>query len=168
MRYLINVTVIIMLMLSCAITLRAIKPAHHPRPAASRSRTAARTAAVPRIVYDTVRTATVDSVQVAGYEKLLRATRESMFVTNKSTQPVTAIGLDISYHDMQGRQLHRRSCEVNEVIPAGETRMIDIPSFDRQGLFYYHLSPLPQRASQATPFEVEVEVKYVCYPTIEQ
>ncbi len=105
-----------------------------------------------------------DSVTVAGFEKPLRAVRESMFVTNRTGRDIAGLAVDIVYLDMQGRMLHKATHRIDVSIPAGETRRVEITSFDRQGLFYYHLSPLPQRATRATPFKVNVSVKYVCVP----
>ena len=60
-----------------------------------------------------------DSVEVAGFEKTLRATKESMIVTNNTSHEITAIGLDITYLDMKGRMLHRttRSIQLPEGLP---------------------------------------------------
>lgn len=105
-----------------------------------------------------------DSVTAAGFEKPLRAVRESMFITNSTGRPVESLSIEITYLDMQGRQLHKVSHEVSTDIPPGETRRVEVPSFDRQGLFYYHLSPLPARATRATPFRADVKVRYICHP----
>lgn len=140
---------------------------HHPSPGrAERSRTARRTQLEPVVVYDTVYAGVADSVSVSGFEKAQTATRESMMISNNGSADLVAVGIDISYLDMQGRMLHKASHHVAEIIPAAETRMVNVPSFDRQNLFYYHLSPMSRRAAQATPFDVKVEVKYVCYPKL--
>lgn len=102
-----------------------------------------------------------DSVGVSGFEKTLRSSRESMYITNNTLSDVAGAGITITYNDMDGRMLHKVSHDIDVDIPYGETRMVDIPSFDRQGLYYYYLSPLPVRANRATPFKVDVEVKYI-------
>lgn len=124
-------------------------------------------APAPTPVADTV---AVDSgaVVIAGFEKGLRAVRESMFVTNRSGRDISAIWLTITYKDMDDRMLHKASHTVEIDIPAGETRMVEVPTFDRQNLFYYHLSPLPPRAKHATPFKVWAEVEKVTHPITPQ
>lgn len=108
-----------------------------------------------------------DSVVVAGYEKTLRSTTESMIVSNHTSHDIRSLGLDICYMDMSDRMLHRVSREVSpeDGIPSGESRMVSVPSFDRQGLFYYHRSPRPKRAARATPFKVNVKIRYICIPS---
>jgi len=102
-----------------------------------------------------------DSVVVAGFEKPLRAVRESMFITNHLSHPVEGAVLEVTYLDTHGRMLHKATHQINVRIPTGETRRVEIPSFDRQGLFYYKLSTLPPRAKQATPFDVKVQTTQV-------
>lgn len=130
----------------------------------SPQRHAPRVTAAAAVSYDTVTAPPADTIAVAGFEKLYRATRETMFVTNHSSRPVTTLGLDITYRDLSGRMLHRAVSEVQVAVPAGETRRVSVPSFDSSGLFYYRLSPRPVRAAQATPFDVEVKVTYITHP----
>jgi len=139
------------------------------KPTPSRTRTSAAVShrrATEVATADTILFPAADSVTVAGYEKTLRSTTESMIITNHTASEVTALGLDITYLDMKGRMLHRVAQSVTPPsgIPSGESRMVSVPSFDRQGLFYYHLSPRPKRASRATPFKVAVKVSYICIP----
>lgn len=112
---------------------------------------------------DTIMLPPADSITVADYEKTLRSNTESMIISNHTSDDITAVGLDIQYLDMKGRMLHRCTQKVNipDGIPQGESRMVSVPSFDRQGLFYYHLSPKPKRATRATPFKVAVTVSYI-------
>ena len=127
-------------------------------------RTAARQAAVPREAVtgaDTVRGAALDSVVVAGFDKPLRSTRESMFVTNGTASAISGLGIEITYRDGRGRMLHRASHAISADIPAGQTRRIEVPSFDRGGAFRYRLSEPPRGARQATPFDVTVKVTYI-------
>lgn len=119
----------------------------------------ARTAEEP--AQDTLRGVWCDSVAVAGFEKPLRAVRETMFVTNRSSRRIDGVGLEITYTDMRGKMLHKAVHSLACEVPAGETRRVEVPSFDRSGLLYYHLSPVPQRAQRATPFDVQVRVLYL-------
>lgn len=133
---------------------RPVKPS---TPAARASITAQAAVAEDTVVVDS------GLITVAGFEKTLRSSRESMFVTNHTELPVCALQLDITYKDMSGRMLHKQSQWVSADIPPGETRMVAVMSFDRQNLFYYHLSPLPPRATRATPFKVWVEVPRIIH-----
>lgn len=114
--------------------------------------------------FDTVWQPAPSEIRVAGYEKTLRSTRESMYISNSTDAPVAGLGLEVTYYDTDGRMLHRASHDITADIPGGETRLVDIPSFDRQNLYYYYLSPVPPRASRATPFKTSVEVKYILTP----
>lgn len=148
------------LLLSLPVLLCA-SPQHLTRrlPPASR-RTAA--AAEP---CDTVRDRHItDSVTVAGFDKPLRSVRESMFVTNRTPDSITGLGIEISYYDTQHRLLHRADHTVSCDIPAGETRRIEVRSFDRAGSFHYRLSPLPRGTRAATPFDATVRVTYILLP----
>ena len=70
---------------------------------------------------------------------------------------ITDLSVALTYKDMSGRILDRRLVNVAVEIPAGETRRIDINSWDRQKAFYYHLSAVP-RSSQATPYRINVRL----------
>lgn len=112
-----------------------------------------------KLEYDTVAVA-ADSLlfPFSGYEKTLRSSKESFFVTNRSDSTVTRLSLDIIYKDMKGRPLDTRSVDLDIDLPAGETRRIDLRSWDRQNVFYYHLSPVP-RSDHATPYRVNILLK---------
>lgn len=116
---------------------------------------------------DTVWSPERDIIVVSGFEKTLRSSRESMYVTNNSEYAMEGIGIEVSYLDISGRLLHKAVHDISVNIPAEETRMVDIASFDRQGLYYYHLSPAPKRAVRATPFKVTVNVLYILTPKSE-
>lgn len=116
------------------------------------------------VVNDTIDAPSRDSLALAGFEKPLRSVRESLFVTNRSARPVTALEIEVSYYDMHGNLLHRLERTVDVALPSGETRRIEFPSFDRQQLFYYHRSPLPRGAVKATPFDVKVRVIRSIHP----
>lgn len=116
------------------------------------------------VLSDTLFSPSAESVTVSGFEKTLRANKESMYVTNNTADTIEGLNLEITYSDVRGRMLHRAQHDVTALIPSGETRMVQVPSFDRQSLYYYYLSPLPKRADRATPFKVRVEIKSVIVP----
>ncbi len=99
-------------------------------------------------------------LKIRGYDKPLRSRRESFFVVNTDTCGFDTLYLTLTYYDNAGRMLHRRSVAVEADVPAGETRNVGIPSWDRQYAFYYYLSPRPTRAA-ATPYRVTVSVDSV-------
>ena len=92
-------------------------------------------------------------IMIAGYDKPHTSRRETFFVTNGYDRDIVAIDIKLVYYDMSGRQLHAVQRVVECDIPAGETRQVDIPSWDKQFGFYYYQSPRPRR--QATPFKVK-------------
>lgn len=138
------------------------------RPTPRTVRRAAPVSATVGLPRDTVAFPAADSVSVAGFEKPLRAMKETMFVTNNSAEPIADVGLDIVYTDIKGRMLHRAAHFLEVSIPPGETRRVEIPSFDSSGLFYYRLSPVPARATNATPFDVKVTVTFITHPRLNE
>lgn len=94
-------------------------------------------------------------IRLSGYDKTREASRESLFVSNLGPGTLTSLTLQISYHAPDGRLYHRRSETLKCLIPAGETRLIDFRSWDRQHSFYYIRSRRPAR-TQATPYEVMI------------
>lgn len=96
-------------------------------------------------------------IHVSGYEKPLRSRHETMLLTNSdSTLTVTWIRLDITYIDMQGRTLHRRTAEQAFNLPPRSTRLIDLKSWDVNTLFYYHLNTPVRTSAQGTPYRVTI------------
>ena len=84
-------------------------------------------------------------ITLSGYDKPLRSSVESMFVTNHTSDTLTALRLDCTYTDLRGRELH------------SATRQITFPSWDRQHSFYYHRSQKPRRAA-AAPYDFKCRV----------
>lgn len=89
----------------------------------------------------------------SGYEKKLQSTRESFFITNHTDRVILSVELSIEYLTPDGRQLNRKFHRIDCHIPPGETRAVDIKSWDTQRAFYY-LPSEPERASGA-PFIVK-------------
>lgn len=93
---------------------------------------------------------------LSGYEKPLRSTRETIFVTNSSDTDASGIELEIVYFDIDGRELHRRVVALPADLPLGSTRRIDFSSWDRQQTFYFADGPRPRR--QAYPYTISARV----------
>lgn len=102
------------------------------------------------------------AVALSGYDKTLNSTRESLFVSNHGTATLSWLLLTIDYLDHAGRQLHRRTVGVGCDIPAGQTRRINIASWDRQGVYYYRDSePRRRVTAAASPYTVTLSVDSV-------
>lgn len=95
----------------------------------------------PQSASDTVRTDTITpgpaDVTLSGYDKPQRTTRETFFMTNGTSHHILRAVISISYFDTDSLLLHSRSVTVSTDIPAGETRSVSIPSWDRQQSFRY-------------------------------
>lgn len=100
------------------------------------------------------------AVVLRGYDKPLRARRETVLAVNNSSDTIEALYVTFSYFDMNGRMLHRRSLRLPEVLPPQQTRMLTFPSWDTQNTYRYHLSA-PAPRSYAVPYKVTVKVDSV-------
>ncbi|MCM1068132.1 MAG: FxLYD domain-containing protein [Muribaculaceae bacterium] len=119
---------------------------------------ASETAASDARKLDTIAAPAPHTVDVNGYDKPLRSRRETFFVTNNSDKDVRAIALTITYYDTKNRMLHSASHHVDTDIPARQTRQLSLSSWDKQFAFFYQRSAVPQRATQATPFDVKISI----------
>ena len=100
-------------------------------------------------------------IVLAGYEKPLRSRRESLFATNNTASAVRAIEMELTYLDASGRMLHKRTLWTNVTLPAGETRNVNFPSWDKTQSFYYEGGAHPMRA-QGTSYDIRAKVlRYV-------
>lgn len=100
-----------------------------------------------------------DSIKFTGYDKPVTASKESFHIINASTAPIKKVGIRVTYSDLKDRMLHQREEIVNCNIPAGETRLTAISSWDMQHTFFYYLGPEPRRV--ATPYKVLIELLWV-------
>lgn len=99
---------------------------------------------------------TASSVRFTGYDKNLNAAKESFHIVNGSILDIKSLHVKIIYKDMSGRMLHSREISIREEIPCGETRKVDIPSWDTQKTFYYYLSTRPKRI--AVPYKISISL----------
>lgn len=107
----------------------------------------------PAVSRDTI-AADTSAVAFYGYEKTLRSSRETFFISNRTSRKIAAVTFTIEYLDSDGRQLHKRTETTPIEIPPGETRRADIRSWDSQCTFYYHTSPPPR--TSAIPYSVAI------------
>lgn len=89
-----------------------------------------------------------------GYEKKLRATRETLFIENLSDSTIESISFTIDYIDSSGRQIHRRALRKETYIPPHQTRRLDIQSWDTQKSYYYIHGEHPRKS--ATPYDITI------------
>ncbi|MDE7180207.1 MAG: hypothetical protein K2N88_03300 [Muribaculaceae bacterium] len=95
----------------------------------------------------------LEQVRFSGYDKPRTSAVETFFITNNTDRMLTGISLYIDYRMPDGRQLHKRYYSLRCAVPPGETRMAEIPSWDRQKSFVYERSAdSPKRPG--TPFTV--------------
>ena len=97
-------------------------------------------------------------IDINGYDKPLRSRRETFFATNNGKQDVGAIAFTIRYYDNKQRMLHSASHNIKAEIPAGETRQLSVPSWDKQLNFYYSRSAAPKSTTPATPYDVTITI----------
>lgn len=95
-----------------------------------------------------------DSISFSGYDKNISSPKEAFLITNTSPVALQAFRVRIDYYDMNGLMLHSRTCSAECMVPPGETRKTDIPTWDRQHSFYYYLGNEPRKV--ATPYKVTI------------
>lgn len=119
-----------------------------------------RSTEVPVAVLDTVDGLLPDSlmtvdpaaVTIKGFTKRASDSKESFFITNNTRHRMSAVRLLMRYTTMNGELLTQRSVTVPVSLKPGETKLVEVKSFDVQRLFYYYAGPQPRK--QATPFKV--------------
>ena len=91
-------------------------------------------------------------ISFAGYEKEANASKESFIVSNASDTTIVGCEIRLDYLDMKHRMLHSRTLKVPCNLPPGESRKLDIKSWDTQHTYYYYLGNEPKKV--ATPYQV--------------
>ena len=93
-----------------------------------------------------------NAVTLKGYSKRASDSKESFFITNNTRHRMSSVRLMLRYSTMQGELLTQRTVTVPVSLKPGETKLVEVKSFDVQRLFYYYAGPQPRK--QATPFQV--------------
>lgn len=93
-----------------------------------------------------------NAVSLKGYSKRASDSKESFFITNNTGHRMSAVRLLLRYTTMSGEMLTQRTVTVPVNLKPGETKLVEVKSFDVQRLFYYYAGPQPRK--QATPFKV--------------
>lgn len=105
-----------------------------------------------------------DSVIFSKYDKTVDSNVETFFVTNRSRRTLSGMKLELKYMTEDGSELHRRVCDIPCNVPPGETRRVDIRSWDRQNTFCYIGSRMPRRRV-AIPYKVTLTLRQLTFPT---
>ena len=92
------------------------------------------------------------AVTLRGFSKRASDSKETFFVTNNTAHAISHVCLLLRYRTLDDEMLHERTVTVSVGVGPGETRMVSVPSFDKQRLFYYYNGPRPRKS--ATPFKV--------------
>lgn len=114
-------------------------------------------------IYGDTVAAPIKFLSFCGYEKSLRSSKETLFISNNSDSTVTAVIFTISYIDTSARKIHTRKVRHNGEIPPRETRRIDIPSWDTQKTYYYLKGETPRKS--ATPYDITIDADSVLINT---
>ena len=93
-----------------------------------------------------------NAVTLKGFSKRASDSKESFFITNNTKHRMSAVRLLLRYTTMTGELLTQRMVTVPVNLKPGETKLVEVKSFDVQRLFYYYAGPQPRK--QATPFQV--------------
>ena len=93
-----------------------------------------------------------NAVTLKGFSKRASDSKESFFITNNTKHRMSAVRLLLRYTTMKGELLTQRTVTVPVNLKPGETKLVEVKSFDVQRLFYYYAGPQPRK--QATPFQV--------------
>ena len=97
-----------------------------------------------------------ENLTFMAYDKRAGADKETFFVDNGSSSDLSLIEVEISYFNVAGKQIHKRTVELSQTFPAKETRKVDIKTWDTQKSFHYINSTASSKGS--TPYTVRFKV----------
>ena len=95
----------------------------------------------------------LSKIKFTGYEKEINSRMESFIMVNPGAFKITGFRTRVDYLDMQGRPFHSVVLEELIDVPPGESRRMDVKSWDLQHTYYYYLGNEPRKV--AVPFQVE-------------
>lgn len=101
---------------------------------------------------DTISGHLVSKVEISGYQKPAGSDKETFSVTNNTDKTLVAIEMNLEYLTPEGEQIHKRKVKADCDVPPGETRVVDLRSWDRQRSWYYLHGQKPRK--QARPYTV--------------
>lgn len=103
-------------------------------------------------------TPAADSISISDYDKPLRSTTETIFVTNRCSTATGLISITITYLSVNGEMLHKRTVNLPCSVPPGETRQVSFRAWDRQQAYYHHSTRVTPRSHKAIPYKTEITV----------
>ncbi|MDE6338170.1 MAG: hypothetical protein K2K97_00085 [Muribaculaceae bacterium] len=106
-----------------------------------------------------------DDVLFTGFDKKRNNPKESFFIINNGSGTIAGVCVALQYTTPDGRMLNKRYAVINVTIPAGETRKVDIPSWDTQHSFYYFKSE--SDPSRGNPFNVAITPLAIAHDVVE-
>lgn len=102
-----------------------------------------------------------ERIRFSGFDKTPSSNKESFFITNSTDSTLHGMSVEIEYTDLNGRELHRRSMDIECDIPSSDTRRVDIPTWDLQHAFRHYRCAATRRPT--TPFRVSVILQSVVF-----
>lgn len=93
------------------------------------------------------------SITLRGFNKKASDSKESFFVTNNRNHAISHPRLTLRYLTTDGQLMHERQVELPVRLEPGQTRLVEVKTFDVQRMFYYYSGPKPRK--RATPFKVQ-------------
>lgn len=79
----------------------------------------------------------LDQISFSGFDKPSTSKKESFFITNNTDRVMSAVSLYIEYLTPEGKMLNKKFLKLSCHIPAGETRAVQIESWDTNSSFHY-------------------------------
>lgn len=79
----------------------------------------------------------LDQISFSGFDKPATSRHESFFITNNTDRVMTGVSLYIEYITPEGRMLTKKFMKLSCHIPAGETRAVQISTWDTNSSFHY-------------------------------
>lgn len=96
------------------------------------------------------------AVRMYGYDKPFAATKESVFLENKSeTDTVDSLRVRILYQSLNGDGLHTRDVTFRCNTAPGASERLYFSTWDATHTFYYYRTP-PTRKQGLTPYKVSL------------
>lgn len=99
-------------------------------------------------------------IKIAGFEKAQNSSTESFFIINNSDNYIIGINLSVEYINRKGEQLHLNTVTLDCDIPSGQTRSVQMKSWDRQHLWYY-VNTQGRHNEYCNPFDVRIRINHI-------
>ena len=104
-----------------------------------------------------VDTIAAPQIALAGYDKPVDASRETIIATNNTGRDIIAVTLSIHYLDHAGNVIHSATVDIPTFMSPGETMMLSWPSWDKNRTYYYAHGRQPSVRRHAHPYTVRAE-----------